>query len=133
MKTISIIIIALLFTTTISAQFRYAENEHTSFGVFLDGGTLDTKDVIGNKAFNGGVDFMYVNSAVSIHFSSEWFPELDNYKDFMFAFGPTFQIDRNAKWELFTAPRFGSAIRDSDIDELPRTRWNLGIEGQLTY
>ena len=133
MKKLNTLLLALLITSTISAQFRYAENEHTSLGLFLDGGTLDTKDVIGKKAFNGGIDFMYVNSGVSIHFSSEWFPELDNYKDFMFAFGSTFQVGHNAKWELFAAPRFGAVIRNSDIDELPRTRWNLGFESQVTY
>ena len=37
------------------------------------------------------------------------------------------------KWEIFLGGRFGAVRRDSDIDELPRTRWNVGVETQITY
>lgn len=127
------LIILLLLATSVTAQIRYAENEHTSLGIFIDGGSLDRKDVIGYKTFDGGVDFMYVNSVISIHVSSEWFPALHNYKDLMAAFGPTWQIGERAKWEIFLGGRFGAVRRDSDIDELPRTRWNVGVETQITY
>ena len=88
-----LIAIALLVCSIqVSAQIYLADNEHTSIGVFVDGGSLDRKDVIGYKTFDGGVDFMYVNSVISIHVSSEWFPALHNYKDLLAAFGTTWQM-----------------------------------------
>lgn len=125
------VIIALLITSAVGAQITVLQSEHVSIGTFLDGGSFDLKGTTGGLNYNGGVDFMYYNSVISIHLSSEYFPALEGgYFDVMSAFGIGLESGTFSQWNYFIGPRFGRAHRKDETGKYTG-RNNYGVETEL--
>lgn len=132
MKTLIYITVLLLGTLTATAQMQYSQRAHLAVGTYIDpGATFDTKDITGKTAYNGAFDFVYTNRYLNIRLSTERFPALDNYRDFMIAIGLNYEIGRWGDLQIIAAPRFGWVWRD--VNGITGYRVNLGAEAGAVY